>query len=164
MTDLRHIFKLHNHLSNKIMIRFATIEDIDTILELCKEHADYEKATYSTNAKKENLSRALFSNTPALYCLLAEVNDQVVGYATYMIQYSTWDAAEYIYMDCLYLREQSRGHGLGEKLVNKIKEEGIKKHCDLVQWQTPDFNKRAIKFYHRIGAHSKNKERFFLDI
>ena len=45
-----------------------------------------------------------------------------------------------------------------------ILKEAQKLECVLIQWQTPDFNKRAMKFYNRIGAKSKNKERFFLTI
>jgi hypothetical protein len=36
------------------------------------------------------------------------------------------------------------------------------KNCVNIQWQTPVFNKRAIKFYNRIGATGKDKVRFTL--
>ncbi len=81
-----------------------------------------------------------------------------------MKQFSTWDAEHYIYMDCLFLNENWRGFSLGEKLVDIIKEEARKLGCSLIQWQTPDFNIRAIKFYNRIGATYKTKERFFLKL
>jgi hypothetical protein len=42
--------------------------------------------------------------------------------------------------------------------------EGGKLKCNHIQWQTPDFNKRAIKFYERIGGISKSKERYFLKV
>ena len=60
--------------------------------------------------------------------------------------------------------EAARGFGIGEKLVNRMKLETQKLGCDLIQWQTPDFNERAIKFYKRIGATSKSKERFYLNV
>ena len=110
------------------------------------------------------LSKDLFSTNPKLYCLVVEKNNKLIGYATYTIQYATWDACEYIYMDCLFMNADARGFGLGEKLVRRIQEEGRKLGCKLIQWQTPDFNVRAIKFYKRIGATSKEKERFFLEI
>ena len=81
-----------------------------------------------------------------------------------MKQFSTWDANFYIYMDCLFLTEESRGYGIGEKMMNVIKEEAEKLNCNLIQWQTPDFNTRAIKFYDRIGGISKTKERYFLKV
>ncbi len=145
-------------------IRFAIKKDIPQIVQLCSLHAIYEKSTYDFHQKEALLNSALFSENSSLFCLVVEKDQQLIGYATYMKQFSTWDANFYIYMDCLFLTEDARGFGIGEIVVHKIKEEGKKLNCNLIQWQTPNFNIRAIKFYKRIGAHSKNKERFFLNI
>ena len=145
-------------------IRFAERKDINQIIALCSLHATHEKVPYNIEGKAECLKEDIFSPTPKLYCLVVENQGVLLGYATYMRQYATWDACEYIYMDCLFIKEFVRGYGLGEKLVNKIKQEGKKLRCDLIQWQTPDFNIRAMKFYRRIGAISKSKERFFFPI
>jgi len=148
----------------KAQIRFVKQLDLEELVNLCEAHALYEKADFSKEDIKENLQKHLFAQTPTLYCLVVELNSTLIGYATYMKQFSTWDANFYVYMDCLFLNEKSRGLGLGEKLMNTIKEESIKLGCDLIQWQTPTFNSGAIKFYNRIGAYSKDKERFFLDL
>ena len=148
----------------KINIRFAKLEDIDNIIAQCELHAIFEKAPYSKDRKAEKLAFDLFSNNPKLYCLVVECDEQIIGYATYMVQYATWDASEYIYMDCLFVEEVYRGIHIGENLFNKIKTEGKKLGCELIQWQTPTFNTRAMKFYKRIGAKSRSKERFFLNI
>lgn len=144
-------------------IRFALPSDVPQLIELCRLHATYEKAGYEKNGKARRLKNDLFNEYPKMYCLVVESNNVLVGYATYMAQYATWDAREYIYMDCLFIKEFARGMGLGEKLVRKIEIEGKKLDCSSIQWQTPDFNTRAIKFYKRIGANSKSKERFFLN-
>ncbi len=148
----------------KTHIRFAKLDDINEIIELCELHAIYEKAAYSKKGKTEQLALDLFSDYPKLYCLVVESNEQLIGYATYMKQYATWDACEYIYMDCLFIKEFARGLRIGEQLVKRTQIEGETLGCNLIQWQTPGFNKRAIKFYNRIGATSKSKERFFLKI
>ncbi len=145
-------------------IRFATKEDLGFIIEMCAAHAAYEQSEYSPKGKIELLEKSLFGTSPDLYCLVVEQDGQLLGYATYMRQYSTWDASHYIYMDCLFMNEGTRSKGWGEKLVRKIQEEGKKLGCQLIQWQTPEFNTRAIQFYTRLGATSKSKERFFLDI
>ena len=147
-----------------IHIRFAESKDIEQIIGLCSLHAAFEKSEYEVSGKSEKIGKDLFSEFPKLYCLVVESEDDLLGYATYMKQYATWNACEYIYMDCLFIKEFARGRGLGEKLVNRIKQEGKKLGCDLIQWQTPDFNIRAMKFYRRIGAISKSKERFFLKL
>jgi GNAT superfamily N-acetyltransferase len=149
---------------NELKIRFAQKEDLSHLVNLCKLHAAFEKAEYNTERKKELLDKHLFSNNPSLFCLVVEKANILIGYSTYMKQFSTWDANYYIYMDCLFITEESRGFGIGEKLINRIMKEAQKLDCVLIQWQTPDFNKRAMKFYNRIGAKSKNKERFFLTI
>ena len=145
-------------------IRFAIKEDLDELVTLCEEHAQYEKAEYCSLNKRQLLEDSIFNAMPSLFCLVVEVDKKCIGYATYMKQFSTWDAAYYIYMDCLFLKEGWRGFGLGEKLIEQIKTEGKRLECSLIQWQTPDFNIRSIKFYNRIGATSKTKERFFLTI
>ena len=145
-------------------IRFAKKEDINSIVRLCEQHAFFENAIYDSSDKAQKLDHFLFSNNPSVYCLIVEKDNHLIGYATYMKQFSTWDANYYIYMDCLFMTKKSRGFGIGEKLINKIKLEAIKNQCTHIQWQTQDFNKRAIKFYNRIGAESKSKERFFLKV
>ncbi|WP_282040985.1 GNAT family N-acetyltransferase [Winogradskyella flava] len=150
--------------SEKVKIRFAQVTDVASIIELCKAHAIYEKAEYSKKGKANQISKDIFSSNPKLYCLVVENDIEIIAYATYMKQYATWDAAEYIYMDCLYVKEKHRSKGIGEELINRIKLEGANLGCTIVQWQTPNFNKGAIKFYTRIGANCKSKERFFLNI
>lgn len=146
----------------KSSIRFVKREDMNQLIDLCEAHATYEKCIYNRANKSEKLERDLFSKHPKLYCLVVESANRLIGYASYTVQYSTWDACEYIYMDCLFMTEEARGFGIGEQLVRRIQREGKISEISLLQWQTPDFNIRAIKFYNRIGASSKSKERFFL--
>lgn len=148
----------------KFHIRAALKDDIPTIINLCKEHAVFEKSDYNKKGKAEKLSKALFGNNPKLFCLVIEAKSKLVGYATYMKQYATWDADEYVYMDCLYLEESYRGFGIGAQMMNRISEESNKLGCKMLQWQSPEFNERAAKFYHRIGAMSKSKLRFFYEL
>jgi ribosomal protein S18 acetylase RimI-like enzyme len=137
----------------KIEIRFPLASEIKDLVELCKLHAAYEEAEFEENHQELRLTRDLLSSKPKLYCLLAIRSDEIVGYVTFMKQYSTWEAKEYIYMDCLYVKEYARGEGVGELLVNEVKSHGQSLGCSLIQWQTPSFNKRAMKFYDRIGAY-----------
>ncbi|MFT3908293.1 MAG: GNAT family N-acetyltransferase [Ferruginibacter sp.] len=147
----------------KYTIRKAIVTDIHEIIKLCEEHAVYEQAQYSPEGKAEKLGAHLFRQTPRLYCLIAESENSIVGYATYMFEFSTWDASFYTHMDCLYLRPHARGYGIGEAFVKEIAKQTKLNGYDLIQWQTPVFNERAIKFYYRIGATSKEKLRMYVN-
>jgi len=147
-------------------IRFIGKSDLKDLIRLCELHAIFEKSEYHSEGKEQKLGEHLFSVKPSLYCLVVEHLGKIVGYATYMKQFSTWDSDFYLYIDCLFLTEESRGFGIGKKIINRMKQEGYKNQCTHIQWQTPDFNERAMKFYNRIEAKSKSKskERYFMDI
>jgi ribosomal protein S18 acetylase RimI-like enzyme len=142
-------------------IRAVTSEDLPALIKLCAEHAAYEKASYNSADKAEKLQQAI--DKQRLYVWVVEKEKNLVGYATATLEFSTWDACDYLHMDCLYLKKEARGQGLGEKLVREVTKLAREKNCVNVQWQTPDWNTRAMSFYKRLGATSKNKVRFFLD-
>lgn len=144
------------------IIRKCQEQDLPKVVELCRKHADYEKAPYNPTGKQENLKQAIFSDTPSVYCNVVEINGQIEGYFSYTFDFSTWDAQLFLYLDCLYLEPEYRGKRIGEKIFEELKSIAKKNNCVNIQWHTPDFNERAIKFYHRIGGTGKNKVRFFI--
>ena len=148
----------------KCIIRPAENKDLDELLVLMEEHARYEKTTFQPFGKKEKLHVALFSRQPRLYCWVVEFGAALQGYATYTIDYSTWDASDFIYLDCLFLRPICRGIGIGTKILSKLKALAIARKCIGIEWQTPTFNKAAIVFYHKNNATSTEKVRFSLKI
>ncbi len=149
-------------MDDTICIRFAEKCDVSQLVALCADHAAYEKAAYDPEGKAQLLTAGLFGEPPALFCLVVEQDDTLIGFLSYMRQYATWDAAWYVYIDCLYLAEPARNKGIGRQLVARLQVESEKLGCELIQWQTPAFNTGAIRFYKRLGASAKSKERFFL--
>ncbi len=147
----------------QIKIRIVEPSDIPQLVALCRAHAAYEKNAYKENGQESRLLSDLFSEPPKVYGLVVEQEGRLLGYATYMRQYATWEAAEYLYLDCLYLKDVARGLGIGRRLMKQIRKEAQRMGCQQLQWQTPDFNNRAIKFYDSLGARSKSKERFSWD-
>ncbi len=145
------------------IIREIRKEEINSLVELCEAHAAYEKAAYFDKEERSvRLAHHLFKDSPSLYCFVAVVNDEMVGYTSYSLEFSTWEAGYYVHMDCLFVTDRYRGNKIGEQLVNKIKEESKLKGIRQIQWQTPDDNVHAIRFYDRIGGVKKKKYRYSL--
>ncbi|MFG3348055.1 GNAT family N-acetyltransferase [Streptomyces sp. NPDC048018] len=146
------------------LARRAHHEDLPRVAELAAEHAAYEKAAPPPADLAARLHRLLFgTEAPRLRCLVAELADgTVAGYATCAPELSTWDAAEYLHMDCLYLTEAARGHGLGALLMAAVRAEARALGLRQIQWQTPTWNDGAIRFYDRLGATSREKRRYSL--
>ncbi|MBE2216898.1 MAG: GNAT family N-acetyltransferase [Ignavibacteria bacterium] len=144
------------------LIRKCTPGDIDEIVEMCREHAEFEKCSYSVKGKSEMLKHFLFAEEPVLHCLVAAAGSRLAGYAAYTYDFSTWNAAYYLHLDCLYLREYARGSGTGLALMREVAKEGLLNGIKEIQWQTPEFNTAAIEFYKKLGAVTKDKVRCML--
>lgn len=146
------------------IIRTATSEDVDDIATLMVAHAQYEQSIIQSEGLSQKFEKHLAAAETELRCLVVEYQQQLVGYTTFIKQFSTWDADFYIYLDCLYLDQSVRGMGIGQELMEHIRAYAKAVDCTEIQWQTPDFNKSAIRFYKRLGATAKSKERFFWEV
>ncbi|QES89877.1 GNAT family N-acetyltransferase [Rhizosphaericola mali] len=146
------------------IIRKLEEKDLPTLVVLCQHHADYEQAPYDPKNKVALLKNAILNSTPSLFCYVIACESGLAGYFSYTFDFSTWDAQTFLYLDCLYLEPDFRGLKIGEAVFNKLKQIGIDNNCVNIQWQTPIFNVRAIKFYHKIGAVGKDKKRFAYDL
>ena len=132
------------------------------LVRLCAEHAEYERSTFDPQGKEEALSRMLFAPDARLKCLVAEESGGLIGYASFSVEVSTWDADRYMHMDCLFLRPEARNKGIGRALMQRIAQAGLAQGVIRMQWQTPTFNVDAIRFYDRLGPEKKEKFRMFL--
>lgn len=146
------------------LIRRCAVEDLDALVLLCAKHAAYERAEYASEGKADKLRTAIFSEDAPLHCWVVEVGKNIVGYVTYTFDLSTWSAGYFLHLDCLYLEGHVRGIGIGEKIMQSLMLEARKHNCDNIQWQTPAFNEPAIRFYRRLGAVSKEKQRFTIPL
>ena len=145
---------------NNYVIRAPIHSDLDALVLLCEEHAAYEGMVYEKSGKAQGLKVHLFNGSPSFHCLVVELDQELVGYATFAKQFSTWHACYYLYLDCLYLRSNVRGRGVGETVMKCIREYASTHNLSHVEWQTPIDNKAAIYFYQRLGAISQSKIRF----
>jgi L-amino acid N-acyltransferase YncA len=143
-------------------IRPARKADLPEILTLCAEHAAFERGSFSPEAAGAPLGRLLFGEKRRAWCLVAETEDVLAGYATYALEFSTWRAAEYVHMDCLYVREAFRNAGLGLLLLRAVAEAAVTLGCEVIEWQTPSWNQAAVRFYDRAGAAGSPKVRYAL--
>ena len=146
------------------IIRQALPADTEALVDLCREHAEFERSGYEVDGKASRLSAALFSSAPRHYAWVATVSGTSIGYATTSREYSTWGAREYLHMDCLFVRAQHRGAGIGAALLDAVVQFARAHGLNEVQWQTPDWNVDASRFYRRLGGVDQPKLRFVLHV
>ncbi|MFN6464975.1 MAG: GNAT family N-acetyltransferase [Nostoc sp. DedVER02] len=140
-----------------ISIRDAQQKDIPTIMELIYLKAKFDGCPKSVEATPQKLKIDLFGEKPLAFVLLAKVDGDAIGLATYHFIYSTFLAKPGIWLDDLYVKSEHRNHRVGQALMLRLREIGQEKGCGRIDWTVAVSNERGIKFYERIGAKIMNK-------
>ena len=151
-------------MSGGVQVQPIAPRHLDALLALCREHAAYENAAFCESGQVERWRSALFSEPATLYGWVATDAGDPCGYMTVTIDYATWSAEPFAYMDCLYVREPYRGLGLGRALLDCLREFCAAHRCRWAEWQTPPDNDLGRGFYGRIGAREIPKIRFHYDV
>jgi len=134
-------------------IRPIEAADVPTVVDLVYELAEYERLRELCHLDSEQLQNALFGPTPALFGLVAEDPERnVVGYALYFLNFSTWEGVHGIYLEDLYVRPDQRGSGLGRALLTGLATIADERGYARVEWSVLDWNAPSIAFYRSLGA------------
>ena len=134
-------------------IRPIEAADVPTVVDLVYELAEYERLRELCHLDSEQLQNALFGPTPALFGLVAEDPERnVVGYALYFLNFSTWEGVHGIYLEDLYVRPDQRGSGLGRALLTELATIADERGYARVEWSVLDWNAPSIAFYRSLGA------------
>ncbi|MER5209991.1 GNAT family N-acetyltransferase [Streptomyces sp. NPDC002838] len=136
------------------MIRPATPADIPALHTLIRELAEYEKALEAAKATEDQLHEALFGERPAAYAHLAadDTTGEVVGYAIWFLNFSTWRGVHGIYLEDLYVRPTARGSGHGKALLSELARICVDRGYARLEWSVLNWNAPTIAFYESIGA------------
>ena len=135
-----------------IAIRPAVPSDAPRILELITGLAIYEREPDAVETTEQHLHDTLFADNPRTFAVMAELNGQVVGFAIYFYNYSTWLGVHGIYLEDLFVEEASRGHGVGLALLRHLAKKAVTEGCGRFEWMVLDWNEPAIDFYKAAGA------------
>ena len=133
-------------------IRRIRPSDVDTVVELVHALAAHEKAPQECHLTAEQLHEALFRSSPALFGHVATVDDEVVGYALWFLNFSTWRGTHGIYLEDLFVRPEHRGSGLGKALLSTLAAECVKQGYARLEWAVLEWLAPTIEFYKSIGA------------
>lgn len=137
---------------SSIHIRLANKNDVPDILSFIKDLAEFEKLSHEVVATEDQLEKTLFGDRPVAEVLIAEWEGKKAGFALFFHSYSTFLAKPGIYLEDLFVRTEYRSRGIGEALLRELAKEAKKRNCGRLEWSVLDWNTRALKFYHALGA------------
>jgi len=141
-----------------LIIRSATVEDIDAINELF-----FELDTGAINMQPEHFQRSTRSNDYLLGLiqdgksdfLLVVLDEKIIGFSLLFeketANISLLVPCKYAYIQDFVVTEKCRNKGIGSKLMDESKQWAKNRHMDYLRLSVMPDNKNAQRFYIRHG-------------
>ena len=138
-----------------ITIREATADDLSSLLRLEQNIIESERP-YDFFLKKDDVSyydipKLISSSDSSVVVLESESENIGSGYAQIRQSKSCHTHENHCYLGFIYLEPTHRGKALGTKIIDTLKEWGIKKGMQHFHLNVYSENKSAIRAYEKAG-------------
>ena len=141
-----------------VVIRKATVNDLNAILELNKKLFEYETAfniEFNPEWSYSDSGQAYFKKViegDNGFALVAEVSGKVVGYVAVSIYNLSFRTKNPIAeLDNVFIEEEFRRMGAGKKLIEKAKNLAREKGIKRIKVEAAVQNQKALAFYRSCG-------------
>lgn len=95
-----------------------------------------------------------FDPAEPVHALVAVQGGRLVGLAHYLFHRSTTQIELTCYLQDLFTAEQSRGAGIGRKLILAVYDRALASGTPKVYWQTHETNEAARRLYDKVAERS----------
>ena len=133
-------------------LRPAELRDVSPIVQLIRELAEFEQLTHLVQVTPERLQPHLFGPKPVAEAWVAEVQGEVVAFALFFTNFSTFLAQPGLYLEDLFVKPSHRSAGIGRALLTRLAQLAVERGHGRFEWSVLDWNHDAIRFYETMGA------------
>ncbi len=126
--------------------------DTEAIFSLIQALAAYEKLTHQVVGHADLLKQHLFGSQPCVEAIVATSAQQVVGFALFFSNYSTFLTQPGLHLEDLFVLPEYRSQGIGKALITTVAQIAQARGCGRLEWSVLDWNEPAIAFYQSLGA------------
>jgi GNAT superfamily N-acetyltransferase len=138
--------------ASSFSIRPAQPSDVTHIHGMIVELAVFEKLEHQVVATEAMLHEGLFGSKPSCEAIIGEENGEVVAFALFFHNFSTFLTRKGLYLEDLYVRQAQRGKGFGSQMLKKLAQIAVERQCGRFEWSVLDWNAPAISLYQSMGA------------
>jgi GNAT superfamily N-acetyltransferase len=135
-----------------LSIRPATAQDAALLATMIGELAEFERLRHELRTSEEDILRDGFGTRPKFRAVIAEWENQPVGYALFFEFYSSFQGRAGLFLDDIFVRPAFRKHGIGKSLIAHVARIAWTEKYFCMRWEVLDWNKQAIDFYNDLGA------------
>ncbi len=143
------------------VIREAQGADINAILKLLSEFAAFENLSDLLTISEADLYNAMFGEGSFVEGLVCEIDGDTAGFAIFYPRFSSFRGQCGYYLEDIYIGDEYRGRGLGERLLKEIARKGKARGFERIDFQVLEWNFAAIEFYKALGAVLDDQDKHF---
>ena len=137
-------------MAGNVVIRPVGLDERAAWEPLWNGYIAFYKATLEPGASDVAWARFHDPDEP-MFLLGAYVDGRLTGIVHYLFHRSTWSAADYCYLQDLFVAEGARGLGLGRALIEAVYEKARAEGASRVYWLTQTTNTTARKLYDQVA-------------
>lgn len=140
---------------NEIIIRTATLNDLETLLRFEQGIIATERP-FDPTLKKDPISyydlAALITSAEAAV-IVAEVNSEIVGSGYALIKASKpyEDHGRYAYLGFMFVEDHFRGRGINKKIIGGLTAWAVEQGLKEIRLEVYSGNTNAVKAYEKVG-------------
>lgn len=141
------------------MIRAANSQDLKTIQQFGYQLLEYEHDNWDPTLELDwpfsEAGEAAYAKAISEKCtLIAEADNKAIGFLIGSVKRPAPGAARSIIsaqLENIFVDDEMRGHGIGEKLAHEFKKYCLKEKADAINVTVNAKNKQATRFYEKVG-------------
>jgi GNAT superfamily N-acetyltransferase len=133
-------------------LRPAVQTDISSLYALAQANADFHHCLHELVGSLEAFETHLFGTHAYAKAVVAEQAGQIVAFALFFTNYSTFLTKPGLHIEDLFVTPESQWQGLGQALLTEVARQAAVQNYGRVEWFVMTWNKSAIALYHQIGA------------
>ncbi|ESQ76682.1 GNAT family N-acetyltransferase [Asticcacaulis sp. AC402] len=117
---------------------------------LWEAYLDFYKQDLAQEVTDQTFARFLDAQE-SMFMVVARVDGDMVGFATFLVHRSTWAKDGYCYLEDLYVDDKARGRGIARALIERVEKEATLRGMERLYWVTHDHNTRARALYDKVA-------------
>ena len=145
-----------NRTDHDLTIERINEENFCDFIGLIKKLAQYEQLDPPDDEAKTRLETDGLCENPRYEAYLGRVDGEAVSYVVFFQTYSTFLAMPILYLEDIFVLEEFRRKGVGQKMFEFCVKQAVQKGCGRMEWCVLDWNRPAIEFYEKNNANRLN--------
>jgi GNAT superfamily N-acetyltransferase len=117
-------------------------------------YLEFYQARISPEVSDLTFSRLTGGREPMGGMVAVDDAGRLVGIVHWIAHRSCWTVGDYCYLQDLFVARETRGAGIGRKLIEAVYDKARSLGCSRVHWLTHETNTPAMLLYDRIGDRS----------